>query len=501
MGLKKRLGAFLLCGVIAFHSVCVYTPSAKAAVLESMLANMCLSTFMTATGISLVPDDKTSERLCQALDDLVPDFVTDYAAEVGEYTVDAFNSVIAQDCVIQTTGLLQIGHQAAALLGRFTGWLIDKFGLIGEDGEPVIEPVCIVEDAAFLQFEDGTVVYLCDPDNGVNGTVVKQGSENAFGPFYFEKSGSGNSTSVSLKRISDGSTVLTSLSSSSNYGKTYYGLSVPFTTDTGDNYCGFVGYMNNYSYPEYIAAKKGAEPFTVEILASLLGASAYGEPVSLTASLAADYEAAPTVDEQYAMVIDTGLTYEDEESYIDAVLNGVAAGTLSPTYTIEQTTTGDVTDPDEGTDTEEDNQAGILDWTKKIWQSVKELPGELMDALTNVFVPSAEYTAALPQMVVDTFDSRTGFLTYPFSVLSDFIGRLGDTGDDWIITWPDIDEPFSGGRLISKGQFNVSQFVRSDLTLSNVYSTWMLITKGYLIFLFLELCHRKYKSVVGDRLE
>jgi len=82
--------------------------------------------------------------------------------------------------------------------------------------------------------------------------------------------------------------------------------------------------------------------------------------VCLDVTLSAHYEAAPTVDEQYAMVVNPGLTYEDEQSFIDAVMNGVVAGTLAPAYTIESTTAGDVINPDVGTDTED--QANILSW-------------------------------------------------------------------------------------------------------------------------------------------
>lgn len=475
MGLKKRLGAFLLCGVIAFHSVCFYTPPAKAAVLESMLANMCLSTFMTATGISLVPDDKTSERLCQALDALVPDFVTDYAAEVGEFTVDAFNSAISQDCVIQTTGLLQIGHQAAALMAKFTAWLIDEFSLTRDVAYVVpLDPIFTTDGIPL------TFAYIM----GMPNVVLTPGISYDFASGY--KIVNYKTSSGYVFEVYKNGTYKASFGGVKNC----YALALPINVNATE--CTYLDENNNVVNSE-IGFSYGT--WTV------LGINATPDiDATLEITLAEDYDAPPEVDEQYAMVVNTGLTYEDEQSYIDAVLNGVAAGTLSPTYTIEETTTGDVTVPDEGEDTD-DTQVGILDWTKKIWQSVKELPGELMDALTNVFVPSAEYLEALPATVAATFDGRTGFLTYPISVLADFVGRLNDTGNDWIIEWPDIYEPFSNGRLISKGQFNVSEFVRSDQTISSIYSTWMLITKAFLIFMFLDLCSKKYSSVIGDRLE
>lgn len=230
----------------------------------------------------------------------------------------------------------------------------------------------------------------------------------------------------------------------------------------------------------------------------IIGSSCIYNGSAVNVSISPDYEAAPDVDEQHAMVVDTGLTFEDEQSYIDAVLNGVAAGTLSPTYTIESTTAGDVTVP--GEDAEDDTQVGILNWTKKIWQSVVELPQTIANAVANVFVPSEEYLAALPETVTAAFDGRTGFLTYPASVLYDFADMLTSGSEDFILEWPDVREPTSKAVMLEAGEFNVSKFVRDNDSLSDVYVIYQYVVGAYLTFLFLGLCRRKYNSVIGDRL-
>jgi len=176
----------------------------------------------------------------------------------------------------------------------------------------------------------------------------------------------------------------------------------------------------------------------------------------------------------------------------------VVAGTLAPAYTIESTTAGDVINPDVGTDTED--QANILSWLKHIVQEVKALPQTIAQAVATVFVPSAEYLAALPVTVTDTFDDRTGFLTYPVSVVHDFAGRLSAGAQDFVLKWPTVYEPYSKGQLMAAGQFNVSKYVRDNDFASDVYDIYQWVVKAYMTFLFLGLCRKKYNSVVGDRL-
>lgn len=489
----KRIAALALSMVIALGSVCYKPPKAEAAIIEGMVANMFLSAYMTASGISLVPDDATVERLGYALEDLIPDFVADYAAEVGEFTSEMFNSVIEQNCVIQTTGLLQIGHQAAALMGRFTGWLISKFGLLDADGVPVTDSVGVVAgNGNRIVTVGGTEVSL--PSNVDYDSLPYAMLEYSYDDvwalsltdkphvYQYEKSGNwcfilaGPYKMQTIRIHNDTCTF-------DIYAVKEYGAN---STNNAQVYTKRP-FWSNYD----IYDTSGALVFTG-------GNHSYTEDwenPALTVSLPADYASAPNVDEQYSMVIDTGLTYEDEETYISAVLDGVAAGTLSPTYTIEEATTGDVVAPDE-----DEEDGGILNWVKKIWQSVVDLPQTIANAIANVFVPSAEYMAALPETVTATFDNRTGFLTYPVSVLYDFADKLSAGSQDFILKWPTINEPYSGGQLMPAGQFNVSKYVRDNGFASDIYTIYQWVMGGYLTFLFFGLCRKKYNSVIGDRL-
>lgn len=122
-----------------------------------------------------------------------------------------------------------------------------------------------------------------------------------------------------------------------------------------------------------------------------------------------------------------------------------------------------------------------------------------MSGLQTLFVPSQAYLENLPQQITDTFEERTGFLTYPFSLLPSFVDRLSGTSTDWILTWPQISEPFSGAVLFQAGSYNVSHFMRSNAQFIHLYQIYRLVVKALMAFGFLGLCYNKYRSVVGDR--
>ena len=477
----KRIAALALSMVIALGSVCYKPPKAEA-FAGGMLANMCLSVYMTATGISLVPNDATAQAICSALDSLIPDFAKDYAQEVGEYTADIFRQTIEQDCIIQPTGFLQMGHIAVNLMGRFVGWLIAKYGLVsGGEAEEVVYGSPIVT-------KDGIQVPVINYD-GKPYAYFGAGRYEFLSGFKL----------VSYYRPSDGCLFM----------EAYDNGDYKFTMGAGGDEVGFMLCLcdspkasgHRYKGMAHVYADGSVDGWAWHVAEALnksvgeiFGVSTTPDVTdSIEIAVDPDYETAPDVDEQYAMVINTGLTFADEQSYIDAVLNGVASGTLTPTYTIEQATTGDVVVPDED---EENN--GILNWVKNIAQDVKALPRTIADAVANVFVPSEEYLAVLPETIAVTFDGRTGILTYPTSVLYDFADRLSDGQQDFILSWPDVREPSTGGVMMEAGQFNVSKFVRDNQMLSDFYVIYQYAVGAYLTFLFFGLCSRKYNSIVGD---
>jgi len=477
----KRIAAFALSLVVALGSVCYNPPKAEAVVVESAAAMAGAFTYLSATGFEFAGDGTAYGAMADAFQMMFTDLTEEYDAYVNEVsgypdvTAPTLQETILSGMTLLENGFVKFSAAAANALGRFSAWLIDKLGLVDGYGTPVTTPVYSYGGGAFLPYCD----VLSDCWNSHPYRVLARWTTNgaynlyvSVVPFVWKSSGS-----------SEG------LYASGSYAYATYGWSSPVWKLTSSySGTGFVLYTTN---PLEIV---WANHTIVDEAGSLSSYSGF----STAFSLSADYEAAPTVEEQYAMVVNPGLTFEDEQSYIDAVMNGVVAGTLAPAYTIESTTAGDVINPDVGTDTED--QANILSWLKHIVQEVKALPQTIAQAVATVFVPSAEYLAALPVTVTDTFDDRTGFLTYPVSVVHDFAGRLSAGAQDFVLKWPTVYEPYSKGQLMAAGQFNVSKYVRDNDFASDVYDIYQWVVKAYMTFLFLGLCRKKYNSVVGDRL-
>lgn len=485
MRIGKRIAALALSMVVALGSVCYKPPKAEAVVLETAaLVSASLSTYLSATGFSIT-SDFDGININQA-NQMIFSQATQFFSEMGDAiaeTEEEFYALLCEGAEFATNGVVNFSASAADILSQFSAWFIDKLGLIGEDGVPVGTPQPIYASGTVTLNTGATYplfVYTTETKDSIVPTELPAtGYLPVDGSTYYLPNGNWiktlDSYEIKLGRADSSTAYASSLS-------TNYDWAFMFAKSNGTD--GVLIYKDGV-YNTFLSSR----------LTDYFGT----EVKNLSVSIPADYEAPPKVEEQYAMVVDTGLTAADAQALIDSITGGFMAGTLSPTYTIEQTTTGDVAVPDEGEDTD-DTQVSILSWTKKIWQSVTELPQSIADAVANVFVPSAEYMAALPGTVTDTFASRTGFLTYPVSVLYDFSDRLLMGSDDFILEWPDVKEPTSKAVILAAGEFNVSKFVRDNDSLSDVYIIYQYVVGAYLTFLFLGLCRKKYNSVVGDRL-
>lgn len=390
--LIARIAACSLAVLIAFNTVAI--PKAEAVITESALVSAFVATYSAAAGFAYrgepFPGTEQMPAVVRYFETVIDDFVEAY-----EMTEAEFEALIMSGVQYVGDGVVKIGSAAAGLLSSFTDWLVDLFAL-----EPGSDPAVVCASAGYLQFSDGTIILLCSEE--VMGTVVRTGSDNLLYNRYFstpKKTWEGYC--VHMVDPETGSTVASTnqyLDDKWNTGG-YFGVGI-YTSVSGEESLKVFNYNEDGSY-KFSQADVGTsfgEAFGDD------GVKIFDEAGQLLVSLAPDYEAAPTVDEQYAMVLDTGLTFNDEQEFVDSVLSGMLAGTLAPTYTIEQAAGGDVVVPDEGEDT--DTQAGILSSVKNIAQNVIALPQTIAEAIKGIFVPDA----ALTTEITDAFAAKFSFV-------------------------------------------------------------------------------------------
>lgn len=389
-----RIAACSLAVLIAFNTFAI--PKSKAVAFGSQFASAVTAAFMTATGFSMDASGNWNGTsadmyIANSLDGFLRDF-----AEAREMTKAQFEELIYDGVEIVHGGFVKISTGVAALLSGFTDWLIDKFGLIGEDGIPVTEPVGIVAN---------TIPFpaLPDIDLTVYPYVVLWHNAEA-GTFRYYRAG------IDAKVVPTYSSV--QLQTSGTGSCWYYNAEkaawFAFSEDVGTLDI-TLSYIVASSFSIY--DKAGTLLVPESDVYAFAGVEDWTNS-ALTVLLPSDYEPAPTFEEQYSMVIDTGMSFEDEQTFIDSILAGVASGTLNPTYDIELENRDTVV-PGEVTDT----QAGILSWVKRIAQSVISLPQAIADkfaafpqaiakAVEGIFVPDA----ALTTEITDTFSEKFAFV-------------------------------------------------------------------------------------------
>lgn len=395
--LLPRMAACSLAVLIAFNTVAI--PKAEAVITESALVSAFVATYSAAAGFAYRGESFPGTEQMPAVVRSIETFIEDFA-EAREMTKAQFEAEINAGVKFIGDGVVKVGSAAAGLLASFIDWLVDLFAL--EPGGAVVT----LNRGAYMVDADGNYFYFSTPSTiGTAFTSLSDFSYN--GRTFSNKSYYGSSY---VACWFEGSEVWkTSYSSSAFRSADFYTLGYELISEDSTktyDYLHIYAY-NADGYVDKVSYGWGNDPATTleDLVKGLFGAECDAGGYSLAVSLPADYEAAPTVDEQYAMVIDTGMTIEDEQDFVDSVLGGMLAGTLAPTYSIEQAAGGDVVVPDEGEDT--DTQAGILSTVKNIAQSVISLPQAIAEAIKGLFVPDA----ALTQEITDTFSAKFDFIS------------------------------------------------------------------------------------------
>lgn len=182
-------------------------------------------------------------------------------------------------------------------------------------------------------------------------------------------------------------------------------------------------------------------------------------------------------------------------------------GALSPTVEVAadpnadtntDPDTGTETDPDSSTETTPDTDSSILDWLKQIWESICNIPSAIAEAIAGIFVPSADFYPTAISNLKDAFSDRMGLLTYPISVLFDFLDRLVNLSERQpILTWGNIYLPGYATPLVTAGQYNLNDAIGTSQG-KQLHDIYLVIVDAVMILAFVDLCRRKYEKIIHN---
>ena len=221
----------------------------------------------------------------------------------------------------------------------------------------------------------------------------------------------------------------------------------------------------------------------------------------------------------------TATTIED---LLQQILAQLQANTLAPTLDVDGTPTGGNTGTDEDT-------KPYLPYIPQIFEKIKELPGTLaniwesikgipaaiaekigaffttlwgwlqniIDVITALpaaiaekikalFVPHEGYAAEFVADITATYQGRMGLLTYPFTVLADFVGTVATLEEqEPVLRWDAVEW---NKTIIAAGEYNLKSAV-SSAQMQTVYMIYKTVVSGMLVVAFLHLCYKKLKEV------
>ena len=132
-------------------------------------------------------------------------------------------------------------------------------------------------------------------------------------------------------------------------------------------------------------------------------------------------------------------------------------------------------------------------WLQSIIDAITALPAAIAEKIKALFVPREGYAAEFVTDITATYQGRMGLLTYPFTVLADFVGTVATLEEqEPVLRWDAVE--WQNKTIIAAGEYNLKSAV-SSAQMQTVYMIYKTVVSGMLVVAFLHLCYKKLKEV------
>lgn len=520
----KRILSLACCLSLTVGLFTYRPPEAKAIVTEASLATSVLWSFMQSAGITFNGTGMNSSSWAEAIEPYLRDFTeaTDSAAKsfwhwLGYDGAPEFIKALSWSKITHPTTMpfpsVVIPPAVAKKMGEFTHWFAQKVGLdSGGESKPVVSisggtrlklsngqsivlGSCVNPDSSGPKFyEPGTVLFTVVQDmydNYDKYSWLYTFSNGYSLKLFFVEVGKvvinadlRDSKGNLVGRNNDSSTFTSNLF---NWGEMYYdavGLAVADDGNTitpitrvckkDDQYKG--KWVQTWHRGDYWC--KG---LTLNDLESFKTSDATGfasQPGALSPTYD-DKGEKPTVV-AYPNISGDLTSIND---LLQQILDKLAANDLNSSASLEGEAAPDVPATDIG-------WKGTIE---KIYQGIIDLPGRIAEAIKDLFIPHEGYAAEFVSGLTGAYQGRFGLLTYPFSVLGDFVGTVATLDEqEPILRWNDV--KWQDHVVIAKGEYNLKSAI-AGTEMQTVYQVYRTVASAALIVGFLHLCIRKLREV------
>jgi len=453
-------------------------PKSKAVAVEATavaIGAAVLSAYVVSTNLDLIGD--AAETISNGVTSLVSDWVT--TSGVSD-SGDSWLSDLGAATQVTSPGLLLLQGIWARECAQFVDWLTETFGL-DEDGEEVVaksgaDGRCLYNGVNLPDIND--VYYVYTPGYFVDKSYLILCDGGQYKLYLFDGT---------LTYDSDSHLI---------WANNPYAFYVIWLNDDGTSWRRTDTDSGSFSLPvdQFVWSNMDVLDSNGVFLAATEPVAV--GPLSLTRG-ASFTNVANQAEDDDELAISTGLadalTLEDFATLVPAQ---IATGELAPT--VELTQTGEGTNPEPDTDDEAVYPYfpvlnGIRDRLDNLGDSIVD---GIMSGLKSLVVPDEAFFAEAVPALQETFQGRMGLLTFPISLLADFMGRLLTLSEqDPILRWDRVS--LYGTQLIAAGQYNLKDALQSS-QVKQLYDIYMIVVNAILIFAFLGLCHNKYRKIMQN---
>lgn len=485
----KRILSLACCLSLTVGLFTYRPPEAKAIVTEASLATSVLWSFMQSAGITFNGTGMNSSSWAEAIEPYLRDFTEwkDSAAKsfwhwLGYDGASEFIKALSWSKITHPTTMpfpsVVIPPAAAKKMGEFTHWFAEKVGLASGGGSVYVAG----DNFTSAALSTAARLRAGDPDHPFWANVDER-------PYHFCYKYVGS--------VAD---------------KGFYILycDAPITIERHDK--DFSGSDGKYYKAAYYLYKDGSRSGFQQLQFDSLSATRYrsggtiGGLYYYFCSLDAigDYVLS-AADASICSATQPGAlspTYDDKgekptvvaypningdltsiNDLLQQILDKLAANDLNSSASLEGEAAPDVPATDIG-------WKGTIE---KIYQGIIDLPGRIAEAVKDLFIPHEGYAAEFVSGLTGAYQGRFGLLTYPFSVLGDFVGTVATLDEqEPILRWNDV--KWQDHVVIAKGEYNLKSAI-AGTEMQTVYQVYRTVASAALIVGFLYLCIRKLREV------
>ena len=552
----NRYIALALCFTLTLGVFAYRPPQAEAlaGVDDAVVIGALLSAFAGGCGLIFSNNGMTSGELAQGLTDKWNEFKaavletdTTFAGWLGYEDMDA----LLQAIVLSGGNALTVPRLVARKFADFTNWLKDNLGIsAGGDSALLTDSIIFsnltwTPDSLFLRnFVPNFGYSLSSSSLSLTSAVSKANDSSVYGWVFSDKCfvSAASDYTFNFSGVETHSYKAAATSSPS----VGFGEVVLYVKDASDQT------LNRYRFVESGKKESFSGSCTIFIPADCyfyLGIVAYSNVAVSSQTFQWSGSAARSSSNSFSVSNPAGvqtpdLAGEEEtpltisgvgagaatiEDLLQQILARLQANTLAPTLEGVDTNTGGNTGTDE-------DAKPYLPYIPQIFGKIKELPGTLaniwesikgipaaiaekigaffttlwgwlqniIDAITALpaaiaekikalFVPREGYAAEFVADITATYQGRMGLLTYPFTVLADFVGTVATLEEqEPVLRWDAVE--WQNKTIIAAGEYNLKSAV-SSAQMQTVYMIYKTVVSGMLVVAFLHLCYKKLKEV------